>query len=338
MAKKRNPWGVFGLSLITLGIYLIFWWYYVNKEMVELGRAKGTDELGDSPGTSVLALVPGFLIIVPPLVSYYRGVQRMQAAARLTGAEPASGWIALIIFLLIGIAFAPYLQSCLNKVWETQTGGGAIGTGQQPAAGVPETTTAPAQQTPAQEPPHRRPGRSRLLAQHLDHEPLRPAAVELGVEDLLPRAEVEPTLGDRDDHLVVDEQVLEVGVPVVLAAGVMTVVAGIGGELAGDRVRWWLPARRGDLVEPFEGVRMQAGLVVVHPHAGGDVHRGDQRHALGDARLVDGGLDLLGDPAKFAALGGLEGEVPGVGGHPDAVGNARRSGSSPSGRTPSRPT
>ena len=40
--------------------------------MVELGRARGTGELGDSPGTSLLALIPGFLIIVPPLVSYYR--------------------------------------------------------------------------------------------------------------------------------------------------------------------------------------------------------------------------------------------------------------------------
>jgi hypothetical protein len=148
-AKKRNPWGVFGLTLITLGIYLIFWWYYVNKEMVELGRARGTDELGDSPGKSVLALVPGFLLIVPPLVSYYRGVQRMQAAARLTGAEPVNGWIALILFVLIGLAFAPYLQSCLNKVWDAQASG-AIGAAQQPAAGVPETTGAaqPAESVP----------------------------------------------------------------------------------------------------------------------------------------------------------------------------------------------
>ena len=148
-AKKRNPWGVLGLTLITLGIYLIFWWYYVNKEMVELGRAKGTDELGDSPGTSVLALVPGFLIIVPPLVSYYRGVQRMQAAARLTGAEPANGWIALILFLVIGLAFAPYLQSCLNHVWDAQAGGAAaIGAGEQAAPPVSEGSEAPTEGTP----------------------------------------------------------------------------------------------------------------------------------------------------------------------------------------------
>ena len=27
IAKVRNPWGVLGLSLITLGIYTIFWYY-----------------------------------------------------------------------------------------------------------------------------------------------------------------------------------------------------------------------------------------------------------------------------------------------------------------------
>jgi len=125
-AKIRNPWGVFGLGLITIGIYLFFWWYYVNKEMAEMGRARGTDELGDSPMTSLLALVPGFLLIIPPFVSYYRGVQRMQAAARLTGVEPANGWIALILFIVIGIAFPPYLQSCLNKVWEAQGSGADV--------------------------------------------------------------------------------------------------------------------------------------------------------------------------------------------------------------------
>ena len=37
---------------------------------------------------------------------------------------------------------------------------------------------------------------------HLDDHPLPPLAVELGVEDLLPRAEVELAVGDRQDHLV----------------------------------------------------------------------------------------------------------------------------------------
>ena len=32
-AKIRNPLGVIGLTLITLGIYFFFWWYYINREM-----------------------------------------------------------------------------------------------------------------------------------------------------------------------------------------------------------------------------------------------------------------------------------------------------------------
>jgi hypothetical protein len=34
---------------------------------------------------------------------------------------------------------------------------------------------------------------------------------------------------------------------------------------------------------------VEAGLVVVDPDAGRDVHRRDEHHPLGDAGLVDGG-------------------------------------------------
>ena len=77
----------------------------------------------------------------------------------------------------------------------------------------------------------RQPTPPRHSPEHLDDEPLRPPAVELAVEDGLPRAEVEPPFGDRQHDLVVDEQVLEVRVAVVLAAAVVAVVAGVGGEL-----------------------------------------------------------------------------------------------------------
>ena len=63
-AKVRNPLGVVGLSLITIGIYFFFWWYFINREMRDLGKARGVD-LGESPGNSVLAVTLGALIIVP---------------------------------------------------------------------------------------------------------------------------------------------------------------------------------------------------------------------------------------------------------------------------------
>ena len=120
-AKTRDPLGVALLTLVTLGIYFFVWYYKVNREMSDLGQARGTDELGDSPGTSLLAVTLGALIIVPAIVSLYNTFQRTQAAARLTGAEPLNGWIALILYLLLGIAFPAYLQSGLNKVCGAQS-------------------------------------------------------------------------------------------------------------------------------------------------------------------------------------------------------------------------
>lgn len=57
----------------------------------------------------------------------------------------------------------------------------------------------------------------RSFPNRLDHEALRAPPVELAVEDLLPGAEIELAVGDRDDHLVVDQQVLQMRVAVVLS-------------------------------------------------------------------------------------------------------------------------
>ena len=53
-AKVRSPVAVAILTVVTLGIYLLFWWYFINRELADYGRAKGTAELGDSPGKSTL--------------------------------------------------------------------------------------------------------------------------------------------------------------------------------------------------------------------------------------------------------------------------------------------
>ncbi len=135
-AKTRDPLAVALLTLVTLGIYFFVWYYKVNREMSDLGRARGTDELGDSPGTSLLAVTLGALVIVPAIISLYNTFVRTQTAARLTGVEPLNGWIALILYLLLGIAFPAYLQSGLNKVWGAQAGGSISGSEQAPAPGA----------------------------------------------------------------------------------------------------------------------------------------------------------------------------------------------------------
>src|SRR3954468_1740074 len=117
--KVRNPWAVALLPFVTFGIYHLVWWYRINRELRDYGRAKGYD-LGQNPANSVLALFPGVLIIVPALVTYWRGTKRVQGAARLAGHGPVNGWIALVLYLVIGPAFWAYLQISLNDVWRKE--------------------------------------------------------------------------------------------------------------------------------------------------------------------------------------------------------------------------
>src|SRR5690242_20613928 len=117
--KVRNPWAVALLPIVTLGIYHLVWWYRISKELKAYGEAKGYD-LGQSPVNSLLALFPGGIIVVPALVSYWRGTKRVQGASKITGLEPVSGWLSLILYLLLSPGFWAYLQVSLNSVWERE--------------------------------------------------------------------------------------------------------------------------------------------------------------------------------------------------------------------------
>jgi Domain of unknown function (DUF4234) len=118
-AKLRGPIAVAIFSFITLGIYLIFWWYYANREMADYGRARDTNELGDNPAKSTLALFPGSLIVVPGIWTTVTTFQRVQAAQRLTGQTPINGWLGFVLFLVFSPALAGYMQSGLNSAWKT---------------------------------------------------------------------------------------------------------------------------------------------------------------------------------------------------------------------------
>jgi hypothetical protein len=117
--KIRNPWAVALLPIITLGIYHLVWWYRINCELRDYGRAKGHD-LGQNPTNSLLALFPGGIIIIPALISYWRGAKRVQGAAVLGGNEPINGWIAIILYVLLAPGFWAYIQVSLNDLWQKE--------------------------------------------------------------------------------------------------------------------------------------------------------------------------------------------------------------------------
>ena len=153
--KVRGPWTVALLTIFTLGIYMLFWWYYINRELRDLGQAKGVD-LGQNPTNSVLALFPGGIIIVPAVMTLVRGFQRVQEATRLAGREAPNGWIALLLYILISPAFVAYIQVSLNEVWEAEADGGAGAAADPAAPAQPAATDAP--EPPAPEPPAPGPG------------------------------------------------------------------------------------------------------------------------------------------------------------------------------------
>ena len=117
--KIRSPWAAALLPLVTLGIYHLVWWYRINREMRDYGQAKGYD-LGQNPTNSVLALFPGGLIIVPALITYWRGTKRVQGASSIAGQEPLNGWIAILLYVLLSPGLWAYIQVSLNKVWEAE--------------------------------------------------------------------------------------------------------------------------------------------------------------------------------------------------------------------------
>jgi hypothetical protein len=96
--KKRNPLAVFGLSLITCGIYACFWYYYTKEEMVKAG-----------------AEIPTFILAFIPIINLYwlwkwaKGVEKVTQNA--WGAVPC--FICVILLGPIGMAIT---QAQFNKI------------------------------------------------------------------------------------------------------------------------------------------------------------------------------------------------------------------------------
>jgi hypothetical protein len=145
--KVRSPWAAALLPLITLGIYHLVWWYRINCELRDYGNAKGRD-LGQNPTNSLLALFPGAFIVVPALVTYWRGTQRVQEAARIAGREPVSGVLAFLLYLFLSIGFSAYLQYSLNGIWESEADPVS---GELPAA-APAQVAPPSPAQPSESP------------------------------------------------------------------------------------------------------------------------------------------------------------------------------------------
>ena len=100
--KIRSIWVVYLLSIVTLGIYQWFWYYYVNDELKQVGASKGEEDLAHSnPTMSVVAITIGSLIVVPPFISAFAYGKRILRAQEAVGVPEQSRISPVATFLLL---------------------------------------------------------------------------------------------------------------------------------------------------------------------------------------------------------------------------------------------
>jgi hypothetical protein len=118
---KRNPLGVLGLTLITLGIYGLYWYYKVNEEIRDV-----TGDQTISPGRSLLAVIPGAFLIVPPFIAYYNTANHIALMERERSiSNEISPALTVVLGLVIWIGMGAYIQEHLNRVWDAASMSGA---------------------------------------------------------------------------------------------------------------------------------------------------------------------------------------------------------------------
>ncbi|WP_051338445.1 DUF4234 domain-containing protein [Streptomyces flavidovirens] len=101
------------LTLVTLGIYWLVWYYKVNKQVKAIDP---TIEV--KPGMAVVAVTLGSLLIIPPFVSIVKTGSRIAQAQRAAGvtSDYCSGIVGLLLAFVLGLT-PLYYQSKLNTVW-----------------------------------------------------------------------------------------------------------------------------------------------------------------------------------------------------------------------------
>ena len=128
---------------------------------------------------------------------------------------------------------------------------------------------------------------SPLFPDYLDEDALLPAAVELAVEDLFPRPEIELPVGDRDNDFTAHHLAFDMSIGIVLAGVVVPVLAD------------WIV--RDQTFEKVVVVFKQTGFIVIDIHARADMHRIHKTKAFLDAVFLQGRFYLRSDVDVRAA-------------------------------------
>lgn len=137
--RVRKPLGVFALSVVTLGMYWLYWYYSVNDDIRMYLR-----NYSIRPLVSTLAIVGLFLagplvvvailaelwwllavaavLVIMALVGFFHTGRRVITAQEQAGVDPSSAGLALLLYLFTGFLGGSYLQAGLNRAWTEAAG------------------------------------------------------------------------------------------------------------------------------------------------------------------------------------------------------------------------
>ena len=157
--RVRKPLGVFALSVATLGMYWLYWYYRINDDirmylrnysirplistLAILGLFLAVPLIVISVFTEVwwLLAVAGVLILTA-LVGFFHTGRRVVTAQEQADVEPSSAGLALLLYIAAGFFGGSYLQAGLNRAWT-----GAAGEERERLAA---SSAAPAEREPVQ--------------------------------------------------------------------------------------------------------------------------------------------------------------------------------------------
>lgn len=96
--KYRNPILIILLTMITFGIYGLFWYVLVKNEMNRKG-----------------AKIPTALLLIIPIINYYWLWKFCEGVDKVTRRK-MSGPVAFLLIFLLGIIGGAIIQNSLNQV------------------------------------------------------------------------------------------------------------------------------------------------------------------------------------------------------------------------------
>ncbi len=97
--KHRSPILVIVLSLITFGLYALYWWYQTKNEMNSLG-----------------ASIPTFILAIIPIVNFYWMWKYCEAYAKYVKKDDSAALLTFLAFLIFFPIGQYLVQVDLNKI------------------------------------------------------------------------------------------------------------------------------------------------------------------------------------------------------------------------------